>query len=157
VKAVIMVPDTTVLQLRGRVSLLEEQIAQLTRGQELLRSARETLDEIAQLEDDWDSYGALRPTAAAISAGHLLLGALWDELGHLVDEGVMPWAVAPLADGGVQFEWRGPGGAIEVEVSPRGTMKYLVERDEKTIAKSDPLTVVGAQEILGRIRDVLRR
>jgi hypothetical protein len=136
---------------------LEEQLAQLAHGQQLLRSARETLDEIAQLEDDWDSYGALRPTAAAVSAGHLLLGALWDQLGYLVDEGTIPWAAAPLADGGVQFEWRGPGGAIEVEIGPRGTMNYLVERGELTITKSDPLTGSNPQETLGRIRDVLQR
>jgi hypothetical protein len=152
-----MVSDATLLQLRGRVSSLEEQLAQLAHGQQLLRSARETLDEIAQLEDDWDSYGALRPTAAAVSAGHLLLGALWDQLGNLVDQGAIPWAVAPLADGGVQFEWRGPGGAIEVEIGPRGTMNYLVEREERTITKSDPLTGSKPQEILGRIRDVLQR
>ena len=150
-----MVADATVLQLRGRVRSLEEQLEQLARGQQLLRSVRETLDEIAQLQDDWDSYGGLRPTAAAVSAAHLLLGALWDHLGHGVDDRAVPWAVAPLVDGGVQFEWRGPGGAIEIEIGPRGTMNYLVEREEKTLAKSDASIGLGTEEILGQICRVL--
>src|SRR4051812_22103788 len=93
-----MVSDTTVIELRGRVSSLEDQLAHLVHGQQLLRQAREALDEIARLEDDWDSYGAHRPTAAAVSAAHVLLGQLWDELGYRVDDRAIPWAVAPLAD-----------------------------------------------------------
>jgi hypothetical protein len=156
-RVVKMVSDATVLQLRGRVSSLEERLAQLTRGQHLLRSAQETLDEIAQLQDDWDSYGAHRPTAASISAAHLLLGSLWDELGHAVDDQAVPWAVAPLADGGVQCEWRGPGGAIEVEFGPSGTLNYLIEREEATVTKSDPSLGAGAEDVLHRIRRVLDR
>jgi hypothetical protein len=152
-----MVSEATVVQLRGRVSSLEERLAQLAHGQQLLRSARESLDEIAQLEDDWNSFGALRPTAASISAAHLLLGSLWDDLGHGVDDIAVPWAVAPLADGGVQFEWRGSGGAIEVEIGPRGTMNYLVERDDVTVTKSDPLLGAGAEEVLNQIRRVIGR
>jgi hypothetical protein len=150
-----MVSEVTVVQLRGRVSSLEERLAQLAHGQQVLRSARESLDEIAQLEDDWDSYGALRPTAASISAAHLLLGSLWDDLGHRVDDLAVPWAVAPLAEGGVQFEWRGPGRAIEVEIGPRRTMNYLVEREEATVTKSDPLQGVGAEEFLNQVHSLL--
>jgi hypothetical protein len=152
-----MASNATVLQLRGRVQSLEDQLAQLAHGQQLLRSARETLDEIARLDDDWDSYGGLRPTAAAISTAHLLLGALWDDLGYGVDDQTIPWAAAPLADGGVQFEWRGPSGAIEVEIGPRGTMNYQAERDEKTVTKSDASIGAGTEEILGQIRRVLDR
>jgi hypothetical protein len=154
---VTMVSDATVIQLRGKVTSLEERLARLTHGQQLLRSARETLDDIARIPDDWDSYGALRPTAAAVSAAHLLLGALWDDLGHLVDDNVVPWAVAPLADGGVQFEWRGPGRAIEVEINPRGTMNFLAERDERTVTKSNPLVDTPPDEILRQIRVVIGR
>jgi hypothetical protein len=152
-----MVSEATVIQLRGRVSSLEERLAQLTRGHHLLRSAQETLDEVAQLQDDWDSYGARRPTAASISAAHLLLGSLWDVLGHAVDDRAVPWAVAPLADGGVQFEWRGSGGAIEVEIGPNGALNYLVEREEVTVTKTDPSLGAGADEVLSQIRRVLDR
>jgi hypothetical protein len=152
-----MASEATVVQLRGRVNSLEEQLAQLTGGQRLLKEARETLDEIAHLEDDWDSYGALRPTGAAVSAAHVLLGSLWEQLGPRVDERAIPWATVPLADGGVQFEWRGPGGAIEVEIGPRGTMNYLVEREERTVARSDPAVGASPNEVLSQVRRVLER
>jgi hypothetical protein len=152
-----MIADSTVIELRGRVSSLEEQISHLVQGQRLLHQAQETLDEIARLEDNWDSYGAQRPTAAAISAAHVLLGRLWDELGPRVNDHAVPWAVAPLADGGVQCEWRGATSIIEVEIDSTGTMRYLVERDAQTISMTDVASAAGTRvdEIIPLIRDVL--
>lgn len=149
-----MVSDATVIELRGRVSSLEDQLAHLAHGQHLLRQVRETLDEIARLEDDWDSYGARKPTAAAISNAHVLLGQLWDDLGYRVDERATPWALAPLADGGVQYEWRGGETAIEVEIDPNSGLHYLVERQEQTVSKSDT-TVSTIDEVIDAIRNVL--
>jgi hypothetical protein len=40
----------------------------------------------------------------------------------------VPFTAAPLADGGVQVEWRGPGGTVEVEISPEGAFGYLLLR-----------------------------
>jgi hypothetical protein len=152
-----MATETTVIQLRGRVSTLEERLERLRAGQRLLQSVRESLDEVVHLPEDWDSYGAASPTGAAVSAAHLLLGSLWVRLGDRVDEGAVPWAIAPLADGGVQFEWRGSGGAIEVEISPRGTLNYLVERGDKTVARSDPSVGSPPDEVLDEVRRVLAR
>lgn len=150
-----MASEATVIELRGRVSSLEDQLAHLTHGQHLLRHVQETLDEIARLEDDWDSYGARRPTAAAISAAHILLGQLWDDLGYRVDERATPWAIAPLADGGVQIEWRSTDSAIEVEIDPDSSLHYVVEREERAVAKSDVAVSTPIGEILDAIRSVL--
>jgi len=118
------------------------------------QTAREALDELAQLRHDWDSYGASPPTAAAISAAQGLLASVAEQYAETTDEWVLPWATAPLADGGVQFEWRGPGGAIEVEITPQGRFGYLVERDERTVKRSDPgdNTLVG--EVVRELRGV---
>ncbi len=42
-------------------------------------------------------------------------------------QSALPWTVAPLANGGVQLEWKGPEGALEVEISPDGRLGYLLE------------------------------
>lgn len=66
------------------------------------------LDEFAKLEPDWDSYGSERISPDAIDQARSLI--------ELVAKarGVAPYAVAPVADGGVYVEWRGPNGKLEV-------------------------------------------
>ena len=41
-------------------------------------------------------------------------------------DAVKPITVAPLDDGGVQLEWRGTGGDIEIEISPDGRLDCLL-------------------------------
>lgn len=120
-----------------------------------LRPARDTLDELARLPHDWDSYGAVPPTAAAISSAHGLLAGVAEQCADATDERILPWATAPLADGGVQFEWRGPGGAIEVEIAPDGRFGYLVERDESTVKRSVPNERVRLSDVVRELRGIL--
>jgi hypothetical protein len=37
--------------------------------------------------------------------------------------------VAPVADGGVQLEWDGPGGHLEVEIDHHALLSYLLVQD----------------------------
>jgi hypothetical protein len=39
---------------------------------------------------------------------------------------MVPYAVAPVSDGGVQLEWRSSPLEIEVEVGPLGELGYLL-------------------------------
>ena len=119
--------------------------------------ARDTLDELAALREDWDSYGATPPTALAISLAHGILANVAERHADIADEQALPWATAPLADGGVQFEWRGPGGALEVEIGPDGALSYLVERDEQTVERSAPDGSARLEEVLAALGRVLRR
>jgi hypothetical protein len=41
-----------------------------------------------------------------------------------------PWTSAPIADGGLQVEWRGLSARIEVQVAPDGSVGYLIQRGE---------------------------
>ena len=118
---------------------------------------RDTLDELAALPEDWDSYGASPPTARAISAAHGVLANVAERYVDVADEHALPWATAPLADGGVQFEWRGPGGAIEVEIGPDGALNYLVEWAEQTVERSAPGSSARLEEVLAALGRVLRR
>jgi len=90
-----------------------------------------------------------------VSAAYGLLAALWEHLGEAAGEDAVPWAIAPLADGGVQFEWHGPSDMIEVEIGPGGDFDYLVERDEVTTERSDPSTGTSTEAVIGHIRRVL--
>jgi hypothetical protein len=42
-----------------------------------------------------------------------------------------PWTIAPLEDGGLLPEWRGPGGELEVHISPTGAMAYVLTRSRE--------------------------
>lgn len=143
------------LWLRRRVSELESALEKAAKSKHSFGPARRILDDLARLPDDWDSYGAARLTAISISTAHGLLARLAEDYAGAAGDIALPWATAPLADGGVQFEWRGPGGAIEVEIGPEGLLNFLVERDETTIARSHPGDIVTEFEVLEHLRRVL--
>jgi hypothetical protein len=63
-------------------------------------------EQLSLLEDDWDSYGAKKPTDEARST----LSAL---------------SAVPVSDGGIQIELRGGGCDLEIEISPTGEIKSL--------------------------------
>src|SRR5687768_6333816 len=97
-----------------RASLLAagDEIGGTVRTRRFLMEARERLDDVARLPYDWDSYGAAQPAVKAITIAQALLAALWERRVDAIDQTAVPWAIAPLADGGVQFEWRSGDGAI---------------------------------------------
>lgn len=87
----------------------------------------ESVDELlnlALLEADWDSYGGQPPSPRALrQANRLLLRA--DKLFSVsAQDRIRPFAVVPLASGGVQMEWRTNRQDVEVEVKPTGALSY---------------------------------
>jgi len=79
----------------------------------------EQLRELSRLERNWNSYGADPIAASAISHAANLI-AVMAERGS-----TEPWVV-PLPDGGVQVEWQGGAGRLDVEVAPDGALAYLL-------------------------------
>lgn len=107
------------------------------------QDAMERLAYLETLPADWDAEGASAPSPRAIATGHdFLIRAAWS-LGGLVSEHperLRPFAVVPLADGGVQIEWRTPeGNDLEVQIGPDGTFGYLLieQRDEGRVFRED--------------------
>lgn len=90
-----------------------------------LRPTIERLAEFAALSPGWDSYDGLPSTPRAVSTATELLVLLADHLPSLQPDRMVPFAVTPIADGGVQLEWRGSRQQIEVEVGPTGELGYL--------------------------------
>jgi len=72
---------------------------------------------LAELKDDWDTYGSPPPSAAALQTAFGLLTVL---------EGV-PFGlphVAPVPGGGVQIEWHIGSEDIELEIACDGHVTY---------------------------------
>jgi hypothetical protein len=65
-----------------------------------------------------------------------------------------PFHIAPLSDGGIQVEWRSLRGALEVDISPRSELGFLLVRgtgDSRTFEEEEGVTpdrVVGLLEWL---------
>ena len=83
------------------------------------------LQEFARLAAGWDSYGACPITEVSIQTAQSLLLQL--QRGHdTMQVSLEPDSVVPLSEGGVQLEWSGPRGEIEVEVGAAGELSFLV-------------------------------
>jgi hypothetical protein len=104
-------------------------------GEDAPALVRGTLDRIAGFADlaqDWDSYGGAPSSAVARNEAERWVEIVADLFAPRVGPQARPYSVAPLADGGVQLEWRGPGGALEIDVAPDGTLGYLLTNEENS-------------------------
>nr|MBA2246873.1 hypothetical protein [Chloroflexia bacterium] len=80
-----------------------------------------------ELPDDWDSYGGVGSTRQARDQALEFVLRLFeaDLLKTSKDVDILP-----IPTGGIQFEWSGPGGAIEIEIDQHGDLHSLIERDD---------------------------
>ena len=93
---------------------------------EIAEPALAKLDQLRRLGPDWDSYGASQPSSLSLSMARAIVLAM---VRHFVVKGV-PTEVMPIADGGVQLEWRGKSGELALNAAPDGSWSYLlIERD----------------------------
>lgn len=143
--------------VRAQKALIEEHAKQQEAMHRALKLARATVISISSFEDDWDSYGGLRPTAVAIGQAIAVLDRLDAVEFERTGDALAPWATAPLADGGVQFEWRKSNAAIEVEIAPDGDLIYLVEESEQTVRRTPRGETAPLDEVIEQIRSVVER
>lgn len=90
----------------------------LDRSQADLLAAMNAVGDLAQLSQDWDSYGSRQIQTSAIRQALEILQMA--NLQHIP----MPFVV-PVPGGGVQLEWRLEGRELELEVQPDRTIAYL--------------------------------
>ena len=79
----------------------------------------QTLKEIRQLPDDWDSYGSPRLSDEIYTNAFAFLCSL---LNH--EEFPEP-SIGPVSGGGVQFEWQMGGRELEIEFSEPSQNEFL--------------------------------
>lgn len=100
---------------------------------------------------NWDSYGSQPPASSAITKARNLV---WEVVGKdFAHFGVraIPYTAAPLSGGGVQIEWQGPSGSVEVEIGPHCEFGYLMtrQRPEETeerdnVSEDEVLRLISA-------------
>jgi hypothetical protein len=91
----------------------------------------------ADLEPDWDSYGGEPSSPVARTEAIRWVEIVADLFRPRAGSAAGPYAVAPLADGGVQIEWRGSRGLVELEVGPDGALGYLFVPEEAADSRSE--------------------
>jgi hypothetical protein len=115
----------------------------------------ERLTQLTQLEPDWDSYGALPVSPVAfVKACQLLIDVKYS-LSPLVGDRLLPYDAAPIADGSLQLEWRGPHGKLEVEIKPDLDFSYLLIEGEGSERKFEEKDRVSLSEVLNVMPQVL--
>ena len=105
------------------------------------------LDHLGKLERNWDSYGAEPVSPKAISVAKRVLCRSIAALQQRGAKNVHPFAIAPVSDGGVQIEWRGPAGSVEVEIGPSGTLTALVSKGELHTAAGEEHPDVSSEDV----------
>ena len=98
----------------------------------LLQATKKLIRVFADLEENWDSYGAVPITSDTITRALDLVDRLAVILlGHYSD--IPEPFVAPCSDGGIQFEWDNDGRELEIVVSPdRLPLRYFhIQGDEE--------------------------
>jgi hypothetical protein len=105
----------------------------------------------ADLPPDWDSYGGDPPSEVARSEAVRWVGVVADLFGSRAGAEVVPYSVAPLADGGVQLEWRGRKGIVELEVGPEGELAYLFLANGETETSAEEADDASWSDVLRRL------
>ena len=104
------------------------------------------LRELAKLEAGWDSYDASPITEVSIQATERLLECLKNR---------SPDCTVPLSGGGVQLEWSGPGGEIEVEIQAYGQFGVLVSTGTEPDRKFSEADNMDLAAVVQNINHVL--
>ena len=91
-----------------------------------LRAELKLLENFANLELNWDSYSAAQITEKAIDITKRLVTKVAERFGGGLVGCFNPYVVAPVANGGVYAEWRGPGGRLQAWIDPNGNIGYLL-------------------------------
>ena len=94
--------------------------AGLPRSKSWFGEATKRLMAFRELKQDWDSYKSDPISQDAIDKAYDILSSLKK------GTAAKPFMIVPLSDGGVQIEWRGKRGALEVEISSKKELSYLL-------------------------------
>lgn len=98
----------------------------------LLQATKNRVRDFADLEENWDSYGAVCIAYDTITRALELVDRLAIILsGH--NKNIQEPFVTPCPDGGIQFEWDNDGRELEIVVSPdRLPLRYFhIQGDEE--------------------------
>jgi hypothetical protein len=90
-----------------------------------LESSFRRIGALLQLKSGWDSYGAEPISPVAANKAKDLLTSISAPLLDFYPR-ILPYAIVPMPNGGVQLEWKGAARDLEVEVAPDGKLSFLL-------------------------------
>ena len=102
----------------------------------------ERLEELASLEPDWDGYEGKPPSSQAVAMAACLVAGAWDRFGTQREDRAQPYEIMPIADGGLQLEWRGSNKRLHLNVGPDGRISFLHvagRAEDRTYREGDDL------------------
>lgn len=88
--------------------------------------AANSLVEILNLAEDWDSYGAHSVELEIVFRAFEVLCSVMSDIVP------MP-SIVPTSSGGIQLEWHESGTDLEVEITPSGELLILSQNDDETL------------------------
>lgn len=90
------------------------------------------ISELAQLPENWDTYGSPRVQQPAVQRAVEVLAASQADYTH-------PPRIIPVAGGGLQIEWDMGPRELEIEVLPDGSIEVLMVEGEMMIERPLPV------------------
>jgi hypothetical protein len=124
------------------------------RTPDVLLPTRQRLDELAALEDDWDSYGGFPPALPALTAADAFIRVAMRDYGTDSSGAAIPFSVMPIADGGVGIEWRRAEIQFNLDIAPDGSLSYLLvtaTTNGPVYEEQDGISRERALELIGRV------
>jgi hypothetical protein len=112
------------------------------------------IEALANLEPDWDSYGAaaISPRAIALAKDLVVYAAIGAASLGIESH---PYYIGPVPNGGVQVEWRRDDREIQVEVRPNQTFGCLRAKHQTTQRDKEYRADVPLVGVLWLIADVI--
>lgn len=110
-----------------------------------LVEAFDKINELRNLQSNWDSYGADRVTdGAELSARWLMSYVNW--------QGIPSPTISALADGGIGMHWNIGARDLEIEIDPSGELTYL--QSQAGTMKPGSVTKDNVQDVVDWILEV---
>lgn len=124
------------------------------RSSSMLITAIRKLDELQNLPQDWDSYGADPISQNAIETAKSIIISVMKSFSNAIGDVVQLTDVIPIADGGVQLEWVGPHAELEVEISPNSNISLLYisgSGDRRNYEESEDNSINAVYAMIARL------
>jgi hypothetical protein len=121
---------------------------------DLLKPTFRQLAVLRNLETNWDGEGGRPVSVFTIAKAISLFPEIVCMFYRVVQDAIRPYDVAPMGDGGVQLEWRGPYGILQLEVHADGTYAYLLiegEGENRRFEEADNIRSSNVKMLLSRI------
>lgn len=132
----------------------EAKVAGRLHGPTILLPALQRLDELSRLAPDWDSYGALPPSATALEVAETIMRQVIDRVGQPAGERAAPYAVMPTTGGGLQLEWQGLTAELVLTIGPDGPLSYLLVEHPNEVRRFSEGAVLSHSDALALIKRV---